>query len=446
MLNSFIYKSSPIMVQNIVLSCYELIKRKMRATESSKQLMLQLIKNEKDIHLLTEYHDNKLNSVLNNATLNSPFYKNKQSDTALNILDFNYIDKSNVRENNNQFINANSKEIKISGKTSGTTGSPLTIYQDIASVRAEKAFTDRQLQWAGFVEGDKIAWIRGDMIVPFQQKKPPFWRYSYFENMVLLSSYHMTPKALPQYITTIFDYDVDIIQAYPSSILTLAKYLEVNDLYYQGKLKSIVTSSESLNADDKKLIEKRFRCTVFDWYGLFERVAAIASCEQGNYHILSDYSHVELIDQGDGYHEIVGTNFNNSLFPLVRYKTGDFVALSAQGDCPCGRVFPIIEHIKGRVGDYLIAEGGQRVHILNHIPKGVEGIIATQFIQDSYDEIKVLVAVENSIFLAPQELQLIKNVQDRLGKSIKVVIEVVDSIPKTKNGKSRQAICTIKES
>ena len=75
MLNSFIYKSSPIIVQNIALSCYELIKRKMRATDSSRQLMKQLIDHEKDTQALNEYHDNKLKSVLNNAVLNSQFYK-----------------------------------------------------------------------------------------------------------------------------------------------------------------------------------------------------------------------------------------------------------------------------------------------------------------------------------------------------------------------------------
>ncbi|PKG37530.1 phenylacetate--CoA ligase family protein [Psychromonas sp. Urea-02u-13] len=445
MLNSFIYQNSPVFIQHIAVSCYELIKRKMRATESSKALMLTLIDHEKDKQALKRYHDGKIDQVLQNAVEHCPFYQKQQYKQPLQLCDFDFTTKENVRENNTQFLNVDSKEIKIEGKTSGTTGTPLSIYQDIASVRAEKAFTDRQLQWAGYVKGDKIGWMRGDMIVPFTQKKPPFWRYSYFENMVLLSSYHMTPKALPQYITTMVDFGVDIIQAYPSSILILAKYLDVNDLYYQGTLKSIVTSSESLATEDKALIEKRFKCPVFDWYGLFERVAAIASCEHGNYHILTDYSHVELIDQGDGYHEIVGTNFNNSLFPLIRYKTGDFVKLSTEKQCACGRVFPMVDHIKGRVGDYLIAEDGQKMHILNHIPKGIAGLIATQFTQYSHKEINALVVVEDTLFLAPQRLQLIQNAQDRLGKSIEVKVEVVNSIPKTKNGKSRQAICTIKE-
>jgi phenylacetate-CoA ligase len=444
MYNNFFYKSVPVFIQNIYVSLIALIKMKMRATKETHQLTESLIANESNKEDLNEYHQKLLQEALLNAKKNIPFYF--EQDQALNELDdFNFLSKEEVRTCSNQLVNINTSEKKFKGQTSGTTGTPLTIYQNIYSIRMERAFADRQRIWAGYKDEDKRAWIRGDMIVPFDQKEGPFWRYSIFENMIMLSSFHMTNEALPLYLKAMVDYGVNIIQAYPSSILALAKYLDIHDDYYQGNLKSILTSSESLSREDKLLIEKRFKCTVFDWYGLFERVAAIASCEHGNYHLLTDYSHVELINQGDGYHEIVGTNFNNSLFPLIRYKTGDFVALSTKDKCPCGRAFPMIDHIKGRIGDYLVAEGGQKIHILNHIPKGVEGLIATQFTQNSYEEIKVLVVVESSLFSAAQESQLIKNVQDRLGKSIKVSIEIVDSIPKTKNGKSRQAICTIKE-
>ena len=442
MYNNFFYKSVPVFIQNIYVSLIALVKMKMRATKETHELTAALIANESNKENLNEYHQKLLQEAILNAKTNVPFYS-EQNKVLNELKDFNFLLKEDVRTFSSQLVNINTSEKKFKGQTSGTTGTPLTIYQNMHSIRMERAFADRLRIWAGYKEGDKRAWIRGDMIVPFAQKEGPFWRYSTFENMIMLSSFHMTNEALPLYLKEMADYGVNIIQAYPSSILALAKYLDIHDNYYQGSLKSILTSSESLSIEDKQLIEKRFKCTVFDWYGLFERVAAIASCEHGNYHILDDYSHVELIDQGDGYHEIVGTNFNNSLFPLIRYKTGDFVALSTKGECPCGRVFPMIDHIKGRIGDYLVAEDGQKIHILNHIPKGIAGLIATQFTQDCPEEIKVLVVVEKSIFLAAQELQLIKNVQDRLGKSIKISIKIVDSIPKTKNGKSRQAICTI---
>jgi len=259
----------------------------------------------------------------------------------------------------------------------------------------------------------------------------------------------MTQEAIPLYLETMNKYGVDIIQAYPSSIVTLAKYLESNNLFYSGKLKSIMTSSESLSKEDKMLVEGRFKCIVFDWYGLFERVAAIASCEYGRYHILTDYSYVELQpdESKDGIEraEIIGTNFSNHLYPLIRYKTGDHVLLSKEDECPCGRVYPLVDSIEGRVGDYLVAADGQKIHILNHIPKGVGGLLATQFIQDSINEVTVLVVVDSDKYKPSDELALIDNIKSRLGVETIVLVKKVDAIPRTNNGKVRQAICNIKD-
>ncbi len=98
-------------------------------------------------------------------------------------------------------------------------------------------------------------------------------------------------------------------------------------------------------------------------------MVAIGQCEHGRYHLLSDYSHVELLAAGDGRYELVGTNFNNQYFPLIRYKTGDHVHLSENEACPCGRVFPMIERIEGRIGDYLVGEDGQKCIFLTIYPK-----------------------------------------------------------------------------
>ena len=141
------------------------------------------------------------------------------------------------------------------------------------------------------------------------------------------------------------------------------------------------------------------RCLI----GWFERVAAIGSCEHGNYHLI-DYSHVEFLDCGDGKHEIV-----------VGTTTMHFIWLSHWGSrcairasCPCGRTYPVIEKIEGRVGDFLLGEDGQKIHILNHIPKGIEGLISCQFVQEKAESIKVLAVVDEAKF-TQQEQQLITN-------------------------------------
>lgn len=446
MFTSNIYKISPIFIQNILLSCRGLIRKVARENKFQRIVLDEIKRNEFDRDISSAFSNKMLKTSLVNAKEKAKFYNQKVEIDNNNVKSFPFINKKHLLDDPEGFLCSDYKGVIINGSTSGTTGTPLTIKQNMTSVIREQAFIARHLEWAGFKKGDKRAWIRGDMIVPLEQKQQPFWRYSYFEDMILLSSFHMAPENLPLYIQVIVDYGADIIQAYPSSILTLAKYLDARDEYYPGKLKSIMTGSESLSADDKRLIEKRFNCTVFDLYGSFERVAAIASCEHGRYHILSDYSHVELLDTGDGRHEIVGTNFNNSLFPLIRYKTGDHVVLSDEESCPCGRVFPLVDHIEGRNGDYLIGEDGQKIHILNHIPKNVIGLISCQFVQKSLTKIQVLAVVDNKLFTAEQEAQLIANTKERVGRSIDVEVSIVPQLPKrTKNGKVRQAVREIEE-
>lgn len=445
MFTSKIYQKSPIFAQNFILSVRALLRKLLREGRAYMNFYAKIKGNENDQLRLDGYVNERLSVVFDNALQAVPFYKHRVNANSKGIERFPFISKLDVKQFGNDFIYPDFKGVTVDGATSGTTGTPLQIKQSMDSVIREQGFVSRHLDWAGYRAGDKRAWIRGDMIVPLSQKTGPFWRYSWFENMILLSSFHMAPTNLQSYIDAMVSYGVNIIQAYPSSIVTLAKHLEINNEFYPSKLKSIVTSSESLNSEDRKLVEERFRCKVFDWYGLFERVAAIGNCEHGRYHIISDYAHVELLPAGDERYEIVGTNFNNLLQPLIRYRTGDHVYLSTETACPCGRVFPIIERIEGRVGDFLIGEDGQRVHILNHIPKGVKGLLATQFVQDELKAIEVKAVVDSRFFDKQQEQVLIANTKARLGQSMEVFVTIVDKIPKTKNGKTRQAICAIKD-
>ncbi len=444
MFTSLLYVKAPIWLQNVMLSMRALSRKMVRENGEMRAVLQEIQANEFSHSHLADYQHKQLQKTLANAHNHVPFYQDLEVPN-LKLESFPYLEKSVLRRDHKQFISQNKPSVVVKGATSGTTGTPLTILQDRHSVIREQAFVERQLAWAGYRKGDKRAWIRGDMVVPLSQKQGPFWRYSWFEQMIVLSSFHLTPQTMSSYLQAMVDFGVEVIQAYPSSIATLARYLEANQSYYPAKLKSIMTSSESLSAEDRQVIETRFGCKVFDWYGLFERVAAIGQCEHGRYHLLSDYSHVELLAAGDGRYELVGTNFNNQYFPLIRYKTGDHVHLSENEACPCGRVFPVIERIEGRIGDYLVGEDGQKVHILNHIPKGIAGIMACQFVQSERGHIVVKVVADAEQFNQEQQKQLISNTQARLGSSLNVTIDIVSALERTANGKIRQAICTIKD-
>lgn len=443
MFNSVFYKFSPIFVQDIMVSCRALLRLLIREKNNDEAFQQQIAAFENNPEALAKYHQTKLAEVLKNAKQHVPYYQQALQNKEASLENFPIISKTLVIDKADEFKSVLAPKLLVKGKTSGTTGIPITIPQELNSVLKERSFIMRMYEWAGYKKGMKSAWIRGDVIVPLQQKTAPFWRYSYFENTIMMSSFHLNKSALPAYIKAMTDYGVEVIRAYPSSITTLANYLEEEDLYYPSKLQAIITSSESLSPENKALIEKRFGCRVFDWYGLFERVAAICSCEQGRYHLLTDYAHVELEDMGDGTHEIIGTNFNNSAYPLIRYKTADYVELSDETQCPCGRPYPIIKSIKGRRADFVYHTNGTKVYSLERSARKVKGVISAQFIQEKLKEIRVNVVADKRFDEHSLE-DLYTSLLSRLGADMQIDIKQVPQLERTKNGKVRQVICKVK--
>src|SRR6185437_7676900 len=121
---------------------------------------------------------------------------------------------------------------------------------------------------------------------------------------------------------------------------------------------AVITSSETLSADVRRTIEDAFACPVFDHYGAAEMAAFITQCAAGAYHCNSDYGVVELLRDGHAVApgemgEIVATGFINPVMPFIRYATGD-LAVRGAARCPCGRGFPILRRILGRMDDVLI--------------------------------------------------------------------------------------------
>ena len=196
MFTSKLYKSSPLFIQNTLLSCRALIRKKLRENPDCEKLTQNLQTHEFNYELLKQYSDKALNNVVTNANETIGYFKG----IGTNINKYPYIDKSTVNNHKYEFVSPQKRGAVINGATSGTTGAPLVIPQNMQSIITEQAFVSRGLAWAGFKKGDKRAWIRGDMIVPMEQKQLPFWRYSYFENMIMLSSFHMAPANLQLYI------------------------------------------------------------------------------------------------------------------------------------------------------------------------------------------------------------------------------------------------------
>ncbi|GEC94777.1 capsular polysaccharide biosynthesis protein CapK [Zoogloea ramigera] len=331
--------------------------------------------------------------------------------------------------------------LRFKGSTSGTTGRAMLGWRDRASIAVEQAFVERQAAWAGYRPGERRAWLRGDPVVPAHQSEGPLWRLNRAENMLMLSSYHLSPGNGAAYIEALERFDPVLLQAYPSSISYLARWLEEHDRVYRGpSLRGIVTSSETLSPADRQVITERFGCRVFDWYGAFERVAAIGTCEHGNYHVLEDYGCVEFEPNGDGTANLIGTGFGNRSMPLIRYRADDVVVPADPGyRCPCGRSFRVVERVLGRVDDVIRTPDGRHVVMLDWIFAGLFGLMEAQVVQERLDEVRIRI-VAGSEFGFADEQALLARALERLGPRVRIRIERVAQIERTRNGKFRQIV------
>lgn len=455
MFDSGAYRNSPIGLQSVLASARGWLRRRVREGARFERVLAEVSRTQwLDRESLCEMQWRRLERTLRYAARNVPYYRRKFAESGLDIetaiatrdlSSIPVLSREHIIGWEHHFVAAGEwPRLRFSGTTAGTTGTPLRVWQDLDAVVREHAFRWRQLQWAGYRRGEPRAWIRGDMVVPFGHKEPPFWREDRGERMLMMSSFHLSEKNAASYLKALAEWDPVLIQAYPSSIGFLARYLEATGKYFHGtRLRAVMTSSELLQPPDRERIQKRFGVQVYDRYGAFERVASISTCEKGNYHLETDYGFAELHEQ-NGTCGLVSTGFNNLVMPLARYSTGDSVRMASH-DCTCGRAFPVVEEVIGRDVDSIVLPDGTWLGAADIILKGLERVAEAQVRQERPDGIRILVVPLDG-FGPKQEKKVLDSARQYLGDSVSVSVEQVSGIPRTASGKFRMVVNTLKQS
>lgn len=446
------YDRCPIRLQELTIGIQAAIRKLLREGRSYRQELDSVQKSQwlSEEELQTHQREYAL-KLIRHAEDHVAFYQNLFKREGIHARDFQgledfskipYLTKNDVFAAGQAMLSKGRKGPKLIGHTSGTTGLSMTAYQDVKAIIRENAFVSRQLIWAGYTPGERRAWIRGDKIVPATQTTPPFWRFNSPDNMLMMSSYHLSEANAEDYLSALERFDPMLIQAYPSSVAFLAKFLKTHGREYRANsLKGVVTSSETLSDEQRSSIEENLRCKVFDWYGSMERVAAIGTCERGNYHVLSDYSFVELIPTDEKHvFEIVGTGFNNFLMPFIRYRMGDLVVQKDPGSkCACGRAFPLVERILGRMDDYIVTPDGRQIAMMINMFDGLETLLEAQVVQNSIDELRIVV-VPSGKHDSVNKSEIENRARKLVGHNMAIHVEIVHEIPRSDRGKFRAVI------
>lgn len=332
---------------------------------------------------------------------------------------------------------------RISINTTGTTGSPLKIECDKHTRQNNYAFFDNYLESIGVDPGARHIIIGGRLIAPQKNNNPPYWRYSYFQKSLLMSSYHLSDSCMEAYLNKIVSFAPEYIESYPSSIFSIAKYMLM--MGKQLECKAIVTSAETLFPEQREVIEKAFNTTVYDQYGCAEMCLFVGQCSHGNYHVRPDYGILELVDDDGNLvkkgepGKVVCTGFINRVMPFIRYSIGDMATYSEEDSCQCGLETPILKAIQGRIDDTLITRDGRLVGRMSPVLKGFP-IKESQYVQYNVGEVDVLI-VPDAKFSSDQDIdRIIDAVQLRLGNDCKVNIHLVEKIERGRGGKLKSTV------
>lgn len=329
--------------------------------------------------------------------------------------------------------------------TGGSTGAPVTINKDNKSMAQELAATWRGYQWAGIDIGDKQARFWG---VP--ANKSSYLRSKLVDtvtNRTRLSAFSFQEKDFDNYICQLNSFKPKYFYGYVSMLRQFSDYILKKNIILDFNVAAVVTTSEVLTELDRKAIEKAFETRVYNEYGCGEIGTIAHECEYGSMHINSENMIVEILDDNgakvkDGVvGEIVVTELNNHLMPLIRYQMKDFASISKE-KCSCGRNLPILKDIQGRAYDILYNTQGDAFHgefflyMLEDLKK--ENVIINGFQVEQTHENNLsirLVAQDSDYKLAVNYLS--KRIKETFSSDVQLEFYSVGTIEREKSGKLR---------
>ncbi len=187
-------------------------------------------------------------------------------------------------------------------------------------------------------------------------------------NRVFLSAEDISARDVGRVLRRVISFDPLIIYGYSSLLVYFLDLLRGAYPRCPLRPRIVVATSEVLLEGQRRQLADYFGCPVATEYGCSEVDIIATTCPAGGCHVIAPKVHVEVVRFGgepEGLGEVVVTDLQNTLMPLIRYRTGDLAPLDEPA-CECGRTWPCLGPIQGRVqGQYVVRKDGTLVHSQN---------------------------------------------------------------------------------
>jgi phenylacetate-CoA ligase len=407
---------------------------------------------------IADYQLAQLKMVLVHAARHSPFYARRFAEAGFKpegLADLSdlgscpYLTKADMaRELGSIVADTPSRSARLYMTTGGTTGTPVAFYLHKGVSRPkEQAFLEAQWRRAGYFDGARLAVLRAQVVT--QQAHGNIAYHDATRDWLMLSSYHLTPERLPEYLYHVRRFRPDMLHAYPSTALQLAALLDQAGERWPVPLLGLLAGSERLTAPQRQLLQEAFGCPVYHWYGHRERaVMAGEGRTAGLLYFWPTYGYVEFgPPDATGLCEVIGTSFHNLVMPLVRYRTGDYVRLYDPAvDGAKELDWPAVRNVEGREHEFLVGTGGRRIPMtpFNLNDPSFYGLYAMQFCQEQPGRAE-LRYIPSSRFGSADLQRITFLVQRKLGEDFSLTLREVSEVQTTERGKGKWLVSTLTE-
>jgi phenylacetate-CoA ligase len=381
-----------------------------------------------------------LQALVSHAAMHVPHYRKTLNGLNIRSLDdlaaIPLTAKPDVQKDPGMFVSDAFPIPKLSRhQTSGSSGTPLTVYYS-----AEDGIRAAAL---------RMHWLTDNGVGSFdRQANVTYYKYkdSFIQRLGVFKVHYLSMMdAVGDALRSLASLKPSVIISTPSFILPIAiANLEAGS---PVRVRKVFTSGEMLTTGARELIKKSFSCSVSDRYGTIEAGPVAWECEKGSLHVFSDSILVEILDdkgnpvRGGESGEIVLTTLCKRSMPFIRYSIGDRAAWGPK--CQCGRNFPVIKGLEGRMNGMLTLPSGRLFSAttvgaaLRHLP----GIICFQTIQERQDHLRIRVVKDGSHNLTRE--QIAGAVLRALPEPIGIEVDETGRIEPEKNGKIRDFISKI---
>jgi phenylacetate-CoA ligase len=302
------------------------------------------------------------------------FYRNKVAEAGVSVRDMQSLeDLGRWPLMTKVDLNRAMRELRgLSGRlpahtvrmTGGSTGDPCVVLADRTTSSRSLAVRALFQEWYGIRIGDRQVRLWGH---PLEEGT---WREHLKDrilNRLRLDSLALGKDRFPATLDRVLRFGAEFLYGYASLLALFVDELSDSGLLeLQSGLKAAITTSETMSETQRGNLQRRLGRPIADEYGCGEVDIIAFCCPDGGRHIAAENVLVEIVQSGDepeGYGRVVVTDLNNKLMPVIRYCIGDLAPL-ARRNCVCGRGWPCIGPVLGRVQDQFIEidGGARRVH------------------------------------------------------------------------------------